>query len=32
MPCSAFDYSATDHLLWIHFENEARRRDLNVRF
>ncbi len=29
---TTFDYSAADHLLWIHFENQARPRDLKVVF
>ncbi|MGA2244788.1 MAG: hypothetical protein ABSH48_07315 [Verrucomicrobiota bacterium] len=29
---TTFEYSAGDHLLWIHFPNRARRQDLTVRF
>ena len=29
---STFEYSAKDHLLWIHFENKAERQDLSVHF
>jgi hypothetical protein len=29
---SAFEYSAAQHLLWIHFENTAAPRELSVNF
>lgn len=31
-PCTNFQYSSADHLLWIRFPNEARPRDLRVAF
>ena len=31
-PLTAFEYSAKEHLLWIHFENEVHPRDLTVQF
>jgi hypothetical protein len=31
-PLTTFDYSDQEHLLWIHFENDARPRELAVNF
>jgi hypothetical protein len=31
-PLSTFEYSTTDHLLWIHFDNKAEPQELSVNF